>query len=173
MSKRKQKTTSKLSPETLSKKKSQRKKRDLLRFVFVLVALISIGGAGFAAFKNSYDISHDLSVIGQGIPTVVQIHDTTCKLCLRLRSNANSAMDSFSDKDLLFRVADVSTPEGQRLMRKYDVSKVTLLLFDRDGKMNRSLNGVKDDDVLQQAFLAHINRRANQSKPANGQPDDV
>jgi hypothetical protein len=173
MSKRKQKTAPKILPEVLSKKKSQRKKRDLLRFVFVLVVLISVGGAGFAAFKNNYDISHDLSVIGQGVPAVVQIHDTTCNLCLTLRRNASSAMAKFSDEDLLFRVADVSTPEGQRLMRKYDVSKVTLLLFDRDGKMNLSLNGVKDDDVLHQAFLAHINRRANKARPAKGQPDDV
>jgi hypothetical protein len=169
MSKRKQKTASKLSPEILSKKKSQRKKRGLLRSVIVLVVLVSAGGAGFTAFKNNYDISHDLSVIGQGIPTVVQIHDTTCPLCLKLRSNASSAMARIADENLLFRVADVTTPEGQRLMRKYDVSKVTLLLFDRDGKMNRSLNGVKEDDVLHQAFLAHINRRANRVRTV--QPD--
>lgn len=171
MSKRNQKnkSPSKQAPKISPNKKAKRRLKTIFRSVAALVVLVLVGGFAFSEFKKDYDTSHDLSVIGQGIPTVVQIHDTTCSLCLKLRSNASSAMAKIADESLLFRVADVSTPEGQRLMRKYDVSKVTLLLFDRDGKMNRSLNGVKDDDLLHQEFLAHINRRANRARTV--QPD--
>jgi hypothetical protein len=174
--KQKHKGSTKVSPAISSRnslqKKAKHRIRTIRRSVMVLVVLVMAGGAGFTAFKNNYDIAHDLSVIGQGVPTVVQIHDTKCPLCLRLRSDANSAMVRFSDEDLLFFVADVTTPEDQGLMRKYNVSKVTLLLFDRDGKLNRSLNGVKSDDVLHQAFLAHISRRANRLQ-LKTEPDDA
>ena len=178
MSKRKQKNkaASKISPEILSQKKAKRRIRNIRRFVMILAVLVMAGGTGFTAFKNNYDISHDLSVIGQGIPTVVQIHDPKCQLCLRLRSNANSAMARIAGDDLLFRVADVTTPEGRRLQRIHNVPNVTLLLCDRDGKLNRSLNGVKSDDVLHQAFVAHISRRANRPRPGSlskAEPDDA
>ena len=157
MSKRKikQKTAYKVSPE----KKIKWRRRDLKRFVFTLIILFGVGGLGLAAFKKNYNISHDLSVIGQGIPSVVQIHDPQCKLCIQLRSNAKVAMARIADENLLFRVTDITTPEGRRLQRLHRVPNVTLLLFDRDGKLNRSLNGVKSDDVLHKAFLAQINRK--------------
>jgi hypothetical protein len=177
VTKRKQKTKnqhqpiSKKSPslssgsasKTLSKKKSKRQFVSIIRSVMVLVVLVMVGGAGITALNNNYDTNHDLSVIGQGIPTVVQIHDPQCQLCVRLRSNANAAIARIADEDILFRVADVTTPEGRSLQRKHNVPHVTLLLFDKDGKLNRSLNGVKTDDELHQIFLAHINRRANRS----------
>lgn len=166
MSKRNQKhkPASKQTPEVIANKKAKKRIRNICRTVIVLAVLVSVGGFGFSVFKKNYDISHDLSVIGQGIPTVVQIHDPKCQKCLQLRRNANSAMARIADGDLLFRVADVTTQEGRRLQSKYSVPNVTLLLFDRDGKLNHSLNGIKSDDILHQAFLAHVNRRANRVK---------
>jgi hypothetical protein len=178
VSKRKQKsqTSSKKSPAissaTASKKKSKRRIGSIIRSVVALVVLVMAAGAGITALNNNYDTNHDLSVIGQGLPTIVQIHDPSCQLCIRLRSNAKSALGRIAGEDVLFRVADITTPKGRLLQSKHNVPHVTLLLFDRDGKLSRTLNGVKTDDFLHQAFLAHINSRANRAR-LEAKPDDA
>ena len=138
-------------------KSKSRKWREFRRFTLVFALLASVVGSGLAAFKYSYDISHDLSVVGKGIPAIVQIHDTSCALCNQLRSNTDSAIKPFGDR-LLYRIADISTPEGRRLQRRHDVPHVTLLLFDGEGELRNVLTGVKSDEVLQRAFEIHLER---------------
>ena len=146
-------TTKKRNPTT---RKTQRW-RELRQFTLWFVLLASVVGSGLAAYKYSYDISHDLSVIGKGIPTIVQIHDPNCSLCNQLRRNADAAAGQFGER-LLYRIADISTPEGRRLQRRHEVPHVTLLLFDGGGQLRKVLNGVKSADFLQRAFEAHLQR---------------
>ena len=134
-----------------------RKWREFRRFTLVFALLAGVVGSGLAAFKYSYDISHDLSVVGKGIPAIVQTHDTSCALCNQLRRNTDSAIKPFGDQ-LLCRIADISTPEGRRLQLRYDVAHVTLLLFDGEGELRNVLTGVKSDEVLQRAFEIHLKR---------------
>ena len=128
-----------------------------IRFALAAVLTVSVIGVALAAFKKGYDIEHDLSVVGQGVPTVVQVHDPGCQLCQRLRKNANTAMRGFDGK-LLYRVADVTTPAGHAIQRRHQVPHVTLLLFDGDGELRNVLNGVRDSDSLRKAFELHVNR---------------
>jgi hypothetical protein len=81
------------------------------------ISLAVVVGFGLAAFKRSYDDSPDLSVIGKGVPTVVQEHDPGCSLCNQLRSIASAAAERFGDR-LLYRIADINTPEGRHLQRR-------------------------------------------------------
>ena len=127
------------------------------RFIVAVVVLVGAVGSGLAVFKHNYEISHDLSVIGKGIPTVVQIHDTNCSLCNQLRRNADSAIGHFGDR-LLYRIADISTPAGRRLQQQHDVPHVTLLLFDGEGQLRNVLTGVKSDDLLRRSFEIHLKR---------------
>ena len=159
MNKRK-KTTRNTSPSkkiASSTKLKSRKWREIRRFTLVFALLAGVVGSGLAAFKYSYDISHDLSVVGKGIPAIVQIHDTSCALCNQLRSNTDSAIKPFGDR-LLYRIADISTAEGRRLQRRHDVPHVTLLLFDGEGELRNVLTGVKSEEVLQRAFEIHLER---------------
>ncbi len=117
------------SKKRASEKNLKRKKRELKRFIVVLTVLVFSLSAGLAAFKHQYDITHNLADIGQGKPVVVQIHDPSCQLCLQLRKNAGAAVDRLNG-DILFRVADITTPQGRALQLRYDVGNVTLLLFD-------------------------------------------
>lgn len=96
-------------------------------------------------------------MIGKGVPTVVQIHDPGCRLCNQLRRNASSAADKFGDR-LLYRVADITMPEGRRLQRRHEVPQVALLLFDADGRLRRVLSGVRGKALLEQAFAEHVER---------------
>ena len=138
--------------------RGKRKRRELLRLAVALLIVVPVIGGALAAFKHNYDVTHDLSVIGKGIPTVVQIHDPGCRLCQQLRRNASAAADSM-DGHLLFRVADISTPIGRRLQQRYQVPHVTLLLFDGNGELRRVLEGVKSEALLKHTFSRHIERQ--------------
>ncbi len=159
MAKRRKKTrkVTPPSPAVVRQQSQSRRWREIRQFTLWFVLLAGVVGSGLAAFKYSYDVSHDLSVIGKGVPTVVQVHDPGCQLCQRLRKNANTAMRGFDGK-LLYRVADVTTPAGHAIQRRHQVPHVTLLLFDGDGELRNVLNGVRDSDSLRKAFELHVNR---------------
>jgi len=159
MSKRKKSARRSTAPKRSVNRQSPktRRWREIRQFTLWFALLASVVGSGLAAFKYSYDASHDLSVIGKGVPAVVQIHDPDCPLCNQLRRNASAAAERFGEH-LLFRIADISTPKGRQLQRRHDVPNVTLLLFDGDGQLRKVLNGVKSDDVLERAFEAHLHR---------------
>ena len=164
MSKRKKRQN---KPAALVSKQAITKKpqtwRRFGRSAIVSIILLSVTGIGIAAYKRNYDIAHDLSVIGQGQPVVVQIHDPGCQLCQRLRSNASDAIAPMKDQ-ILFRIADITTPEGKRLQRRHKVPHVTLLLFDRNGEVRNVLTGVKDEETLHRAFEVHLKRHENSKK---------
>ena len=155
--KRKQNKANQQKAETANRRPT-RKWRELRRFALVFGLLATVVGTGLAAFKHSYDISHDLSVIGQGTPVVVQIHDPNCSLCNQLRRHAGNAIDHFGEERLLYRIADISTPGGRQLQMRHQVPHVTLLLFDGKGEVRRVLNGVKGEDTLKHAFDTHLKR---------------
>ncbi len=144
-------------PAVTAHRTKARKWREIRQFTIAFALLAVVVGSGLAAFKHSYDGSHDLSVIGKGVPAVVQIHDPNCPLCNQLRRNASSAAERFG-KRLLFRIADISTPAGRQLQHAHNVPHVTLLLFDGKGQMRKVLTGVKSDEVLYQAFDTHLQR---------------
>jgi len=161
--KNKNQPTVSMSAEKLSK----RKWRSVRRFVIFSTILVSLTGVGFASFKHNYEVEHDLSVIGEGIPTIVQVHDPKCSKCAQLRRNASNAVDRIGD-ELLFRVADITTPKGYSLQKKHNVPHVTLLLFDGDGDLRQVLEGVKDDDLLYRTFRAQLDQMAKRSSNKAG-----
>ena len=147
------------------RQQAQRQWRNLRQAALALVLTMSVVGVGLAAFKHNYDISHDLSVIGKGVPTVVQIHDPGCRLCNQLRTNTSDAVDRLDDR-ILYRIADITTPDGKRLQRKHRVQHVTLLLFDGDGELRRVLEGVRDEDEVHGSLLRHLERWGSNPVPA-------
>ncbi len=167
MASKKRKPRRRVAPaKPTRRQRMQREWRNLRQAALALVLTMSVVGVGLAAFKHSYDISHDLSVIGQGIPTVVQIHDPGCRLCNQLRANTSDAVDRLGDR-ILYRIADITTPEGKRLQRKHRVNHVTLLLFDGDGELRRVLEGVRDEDELHGSLLRHVDRWGSALEPAS------
>ena len=103
----------------------------------------------------------DLSVIGNGIPTVVQIHDPQCPKCVALQSEARDAMCGFDDGELQYVVANIRSPEGRELARTHRVGHVTLLLFDGAGQRRSVLSGPNESAYLTDAFRRHVARSGN------------
>lgn len=107
---------------------------------------------------------HDLDKIGNGIPSVVQVHDPSCPTCKALMREARSAMESFGDGELQYLVANLTQDDGAKLAREHGVGKVTLLLFDGNGTYRTTLSGPNSAEDLERAFRRHIE---SSSKPAS------
>jgi len=131
--------------------KSKSKKRPGLKTFAVLAALLMVSVAGIASYKQHYSSLTDLSVIGSGVPVVVQVHDPSCPSCRKLKSNTESALARIKG-DLHYRIADLHTGAGRSIASKYNAQKVTLLTFAGDGEYLNSYVGIRSVESLETVF---------------------
>ncbi|MCH9672199.1 MAG: thioredoxin family protein [Gammaproteobacteria bacterium] len=125
--------------------------RPTWRTGLVLLILVGVSGAGLAAYKRNHDVAHDLSAIGNGIPTVVQVHDPGCSKCQQLKSNVSAAASVVGDK-IQFRIAQIRTDRGRSFAYKHKVPHVTLVFFDASGEKLRTIEGITAVDTLKREF---------------------
>jgi len=116
-----------------------------------------LGGGGYLAAGSfrAYAAEHDLSRLGQGKPAIVQIHDPQCPTCTALQKQARRALKPFATCDLVYLVADISTPEGAAFAARYGVPHVTLLLFDGAGTLQDTQHGLQNSAELGAVFRRH------------------
>jgi hypothetical protein len=91
-------------------------RRSLLRTVRnggLAVLALSAGGWLLVDYVRSHAELNDLTVIGNGIPTVVQIHDPQCPTCRRLLSEMLSAARHFADDEQLVRADKHTVGPGE------------------------------------------------------------
>lgn len=133
-------------------------RRDMLRLIRTgAIATAAAVGGGYWAFGSfrAYAAEHDLSKVGQGAPTIVQVHDPQCPTCTALQRETRRALKDFDDCGMTYLVADIKTEEGAAFARKYTVPHVTLLLFDGAGTLLNTVHGMQQADHLAQVFAAH------------------
>ena len=136
-------------------------RRDVIRNAgFYGAAALILGGGGFYLVDDvrADARERDLSRIGNGVASVVQIHDPGCPRCLALQRQTREALEGFDDADLQYLVADINTAEGRELAARYGVGHVTLLLMDGEGKRVSTLRGEAHSGVLADAFARLIRR---------------
>lgn len=134
-------------------------RRDLLRFGRNWsVAIAAAGGAGWYGVRSvqAAIAEHDLSRIGNGLPTVVQIHDPNCMTCVALQREARTAACEIGEDKLQFLVANLQTSEGRRLAIAHGVGHVTLLVFDGSGEQIDVLVGPNTSEVLEPRFRGYL-----------------
>jgi hypothetical protein len=134
---------------------STKSKRNLLKWgIRSVVGLVSISGISTAvmAYKRHHETLHDLSVVGNGIATVVQVHDVNCRYCQQLRSNVRSVVPKFDEKDLQIRIADIQTIKGAAFASQHESEHVTLLMFDQRGRLTQKLKGVTSEEDIERTF---------------------
>ena len=117
-----------------------------------------IGGVGFWGVRTvqASVAERDLTQIGQGVPTIVQVHDPQCAVCNALQREARAALKQIDPSQLDYRVADIKTDDGIAFAARYGASHSTLLLFDETGTLSGRLVGPSDRDRLAQAFANHV-----------------
>lgn len=151
--KKKQAAARKAAPKV---DQSKRSSLALIRNVAIGAAVVGGGGYWFVSDVQATMREHDLTRVGQGVPTVVQIHDPNCPRCTALQRTARAAMGGFDDTELVFLVANITTEEGRAIAAANGVGHVTLLLFDGDGRRRQILQGPSTESALERAFRAHV-----------------
>lgn len=150
-SKKKNKSANKHKPGSKAEvKNSAKSRRKLLKTGLISVGVIALAGGGLSMYRASYALSHDLSVIGQGRPTVVQIHDPSCPKCNKLKDNTAAVKGDF--ENINFRIANLKSREGASFARRFGVGKITLLIFDGEGNLVENLHGIQPKDRLRRLF---------------------
>ena len=170
MKRQKRKTTTKRKQETHSSgqtaaspapRKRLRSRRDLLQNVGYGVLGLGVFGAGgwyLASSVHASILERDLSRLGNGTPTVVQIHDPQCPQCRDLQREVCKALAELDDAEIQYLVADIRQPEGRAFAAQNRVGHVTVLLFDGSGTRRGVMVGQNSSDVLLNEFRNLIRR---------------
>ncbi len=122
----------------------------------VVAVVLGVGGYFSVSTVMARVDEQDLSRIGNGTPSIVQVHDSSCPLCNALQRETRKALRGFDDGQLEYMVANLNTLDGSSLAAEHGATHVTLLLFDGDGGLSQVLRGANDRDFLQAAFAAHL-----------------
>lgn len=149
------------APPPAPKPRKQRTRRDVINLLTSVVggAVVLGGGGWYLASEVSASIAEgDLSKIGNGIPTIVQVHDPQCQLCLKLQRETRSALSEFDNGDLQYLVANIKQSSGRRFASAHGVGNVTLILFDGDGTKRDVIAGTQTSAFLEHAFRQHLSR---------------
>lgn len=130
-------------------------RRDILRngLAFGSIGVAALAGGGYLVRGMMAKAAEaNLDVIGQGIPVVVQIHDPNCPDCNRLQREARAAMREFTEDELIYRVANLTTANGASFAAGHGHGRVTLILLNAQGRRVQVISGVHDRQVLAQDF---------------------
>lgn len=143
--------------QALASPPPERNRRAFLRNV--AIGVLAAGVVGFFSVQSvqATMAEHDLTQIGQGVPSIVQIHDPNCGLCRDLQRETRAALKSFDPEKVLYRVANIKSHDGAALANLHGVPHVTLLLFDADGALRSTLRGPTTRADLRVAFESHLN----------------
>lgn len=163
MKKRKNKTTRKKegagprvrSVGRTSPRRVARSRRSFLRNIAVcavVAGLVSGGGWYVSRGVQAGIAEQDLSLLGNGVPTVVQVHDPQCPRCRALKRETREAISRFEDGTIQYLVANIRQRQGRRFAAKHHVGHITLLLFDGNGRRRGVLAGERKRDVLVNEF---------------------
>ncbi len=155
MAKSAKRKTSKASAQKPASK-SRRDFMKLARNGAIAAGVLGVGGYFSVQAVQATLFEGDLTRIGQGKPTVVQIHDPQCAMCTALQKQARKALKNMGDKAPEYVVANIRTPEGDAFAGRHGVPHVTLLLIDGAGQVKQILRGVQQAPVLQDAFEAFL-----------------
>lgn len=90
------------------------------------VGIIGGGGYYFVSGVRAGIVEGDLSKIGNGIPTIVQIHDPGCPKCRSLQRSTRNALAELEDGSIQYLVANIKGPEGRQFANTHGVGHVTL-----------------------------------------------
>ncbi|NKB19301.1 MAG: hypothetical protein GKS01_02045 [Alphaproteobacteria bacterium] len=162
--KRTRKSKKKHSPQASISSEEPNKKTSRRDFFASLsnVALATAVGGGLTWYivdeACATTREHDLTRIGNGVATVVQIHDPQCSVCAALQKEARDAMSNFDDNELQYLVANIRQQKGRALANKHGVQHITLLLLDGEGNRRGVLVGPNKSAYLVAAFRNHVSR---------------
>lgn len=141
------------------------KRETLKTFRNGALGALVLGGIGVFSVNavRATIAEQDLSVIGTGLPTIVQIHDPQCSMCVELQRETRKALESYDSDTVAYRIASIRTPDGTAFAHRHGQSHVTLVLLDGDGEVQQILQGVRQAEELRTHFDTLIEGTAPRS----------
>lgn len=136
-------------------------RRTLLRWLrngAIAAPVVGVGGFFAVRAVEASICELDLSKVGNGRPSIVQIHDPQCPLCVTLQRQTRRALRGHDDELFHFFVANIQTVEGSSFAARHNVPHVTLLFFDGAGQRVNTLRGPVADSVVEAEVAAHLAR---------------
>ena len=130
-------------------------RRDLLHnLAYGAIGLVIVGGGGyhFVSGVRASINEGDLSKLGNGIPTIVQIHDPGCPSCRSLQRTTREALEQLGEGVVQYLVANIKAPDGRKFADAHGAGHVTLLLFDGNGRRRHVLRGQQHKEHLLRVF---------------------
>lgn len=121
----------------------------------VIAAIVAGSLLAFTYWGPKETGLYDLSVIGKGVPVVVQVYDSDCSTCVALRANIVQIENEFGSDALQIKVADLKTQPGRIFAATYGVSYTTLVFFDPEGTVLEVQSGVQSAEILRQTFYKY------------------
>jgi len=96
-------------------------------------ALILLGGASVVAGIGLFSVNavqatvaeHDLTRVGTGTPTIVQIHDPQCSLCTALQRETRRALRDLPEGALTYLIANIRNEDGAAFANRHGQPHVT------------------------------------------------
>jgi len=156
MSKKKRKIKKQSNNKTQNKKKTFSFNRRSFVKLGVVSALAIPAYVALSAHTKKSKAERDLSVIGNGTPTLIQVHDETCPSCRQLLSSVKGVINNFPD--IQFKIADLRSNKGIKFASKHQVYKVTLMYFDSRGRKVDVASGLQTKDEVS-SFIKRASRR--------------
>ena len=136
-------------------------RRDVLQRIGLGAAgVAATGGVGWWIVSSTRAVAaeQDLTRIGSGVPTVVQVHDPQCSMCTQLQRETRKALRCFDDGEILYLVASIRTQQGAQFAAARGLPHVTLVLLDSQGQTSDVLQGVRRRDELKTHFQSLVAR---------------
>lgn len=146
------------NPTAIDKKLSRREFFTKVQYGALAAVVVGSGGWFIAEEAEAMAQEGDLSRIGNGIPTIVQIHDPQCPKCVALQRETRDALGNFEDGQFQYLVANIKTSAGQALATAHGVGHVTLLVFNGAGQRQEILTGPNQSSNLTSVFQRHLDR---------------
>jgi len=120
------------------------------------LVVLGAGGWWVSSSIQANAREQDLTRVGRGVPSIVQVHDPQCSDCTVLQRETRQALKCFEEENLVYLVASLKTDAGRIFAGRFGAQRVTLLFFDADGRMSNVAQGIRDRDVLKAMFTTHI-----------------
>lgn len=151
------------STQIKTSKKALSRRELFTKLQYGAVAALAAGGFGWFVVDEAVAMAQesDLTRIGNGIPTIVQIHDPQCPKCIALQREARDALENFDEGQLQYLVANIKSTTGQRFATTHGVGHITLLMFDGAGRRRQILAGPNESSYLTDAFQRHLDTYGN------------
>lgn len=157
---RKPRTANKKARQAPEPDQARRRLLRHLRNAAIAIPVATVAGVFSVRSVQATICEGDLTKIGKGRPTIVQIHDPSCSLCIALQKQTRRALKPFDGDQFDYLVANINTIQGSTLAMRYGVPHVTLLLFDGQGTMVEVVRGPADANDLRPIFAAHLDQNS-------------